>query len=86
MKSREIFLASLAALVIAGGIALFHYLSSLFLPVVIALLLAYLFNPLVTRLFGILGMVLAVPATAVLKVGLYSLLDYYRASTFSQGA
>jgi predicted PurR-regulated permease PerM len=48
MKNREIFLAALATLVVVGGIALLYYLSSLFLPVVIALLLAYLFNPLVT--------------------------------------
>jgi len=38
------------------------------------------------QLFGILGMLLAVPVTAVLKVGLRSLLDYYRSTTFFTGA
>jgi predicted PurR-regulated permease PerM len=38
------------------------------------------------QLFGILGMLLAVPVTAVLKVGFRSLLDYYRSTSFFQGA
>lgn len=38
------------------------------------------------QLFGILGMLLAVPVTALLKVGLCSLLDYYRSSLFFKGA
>ena len=38
------------------------------------------------QLFGILGMLLAVPVVAVLKVGLCSFLDYYRSSLFFKGA
>jgi hypothetical protein len=38
------------------------------------------------QLFGILGMILAVPVTAVLKVEFRALIDYYRASAFFQGA
>jgi predicted PurR-regulated permease PerM len=38
------------------------------------------------QLFGILGMLLALPVTAVLKVGLRSLLDYYRSTSFFKGA
>lgn len=49
MKSKEIFLAILALLVLAGATAFIYTLSSIFLPVVIALLLAYLFNPLVRK-------------------------------------
>jgi len=37
------------------------------------------------QLFGILGMLLAVPVTAVLKVAFRSLLDYYRSTGFFQG-
>jgi predicted PurR-regulated permease PerM len=37
------------------------------------------------QLFGILGMLLAVPVAAVLKVGLSSLLDYYRSTPFFKG-
>ena len=37
------------------------------------------------QLFGILGMLLAVPVAAVLKVGLCSLLDYYRSTPFFKG-
>lgn len=37
------------------------------------------------QLFGILGMLLAVPTTAVLKVGLRSLVDFYRSTTFFTG-
>jgi predicted PurR-regulated permease PerM len=47
MKNKEIIPAFLATLIIAGGVVLFCYQSAIFLPVVIALLLAYLFNPLV---------------------------------------
>ncbi|KAF0220083.1 MAG: hypothetical protein FD174_1528 [Geobacteraceae bacterium] len=38
------------------------------------------------QLFGILGMLLAVPVTAVLKVFSRSLLDYYRNSPYYRGA
>ncbi len=38
------------------------------------------------QLFGILGMLLAVPVTAVLKVGLNSLLDHYRSTLFYTGS
>jgi predicted PurR-regulated permease PerM len=38
------------------------------------------------QLFGLMGMLLAVPATAVLQVLLRSLADYYRSSDFYQGA
>ena len=48
MKNMEIVPAVLATLIIAGGMVLFYYQSTIFLPVVIALLLAYIFNPLVT--------------------------------------
>ncbi len=48
MNNKEINPALPAILLIAGGAALFYYQSAIFLPVVIALLLAYLFNPLVT--------------------------------------
>jgi predicted PurR-regulated permease PerM len=37
------------------------------------------------QLFGILGMLLAVPVSAVLKVGFLSLIDYYRSTTFFKG-
>ncbi len=37
------------------------------------------------QLFGILGMLLAVPVTAVLKVGIRSLIDYYRSTPFYTG-
>jgi predicted PurR-regulated permease PerM len=50
MKNREIIPAVVAILLIVGGLALFYYQSAIFLPVLIALLLAYLFNPLVTKL------------------------------------
>jgi predicted PurR-regulated permease PerM len=49
MKNKEIIPAFLATLIIAGGVVLFYFQSTIFLPVVIALLLAYLFNPLVTE-------------------------------------
>jgi predicted PurR-regulated permease PerM len=48
MNNKEIIPAFLAILIIAGGVVLFYYQSAIFLPVVIALLLAYVFNPLVT--------------------------------------
>lgn len=50
MKNREIIPAAVAFLLLVGGIALFYCQSAIFLPVLIALLLAYLFNPLVTQL------------------------------------
>lgn len=37
------------------------------------------------QLFGILGMLMAVPVTAVLKVGLLSLLDSFRSTTLFEG-
>lgn len=49
MKNKEIFLVILAMLVLAGGVVFIYSLGSIFLPVMIALLLAYLFNPLVTK-------------------------------------
>jgi predicted PurR-regulated permease PerM len=48
MNNREIIPAIPAILIIAGGAVLFYYQSAIFLPVIIALILAYLFNPLVT--------------------------------------
>jgi predicted PurR-regulated permease PerM len=48
MKNKEMISAFLATLIIAGGVVLFYYNSTIFLPVIIALLLAYIFNPLVT--------------------------------------
>jgi predicted PurR-regulated permease PerM len=48
MNNRKIIQAIAAILIIAGGAVLFYYQSAIFLPVVIALILAYLFNPLVT--------------------------------------
>jgi predicted PurR-regulated permease PerM len=50
MKNREMIPAVLAILFIFGGLALLYCQSAIFLPVLIALLLAYLFNPLVTLL------------------------------------
>ncbi len=38
------------------------------------------------QLFGILGMLLAVPVTAVLKVGLNSILANYRSTRFYTGS
>lgn len=38
------------------------------------------------QIFGIMGMLLAVPVTAVLQVFLHSLADYYRESDFYRGA
>jgi len=38
------------------------------------------------QMFGIMGMLLAVPVTAVLQVFLRSLADYYRDSEFYRGA
>lgn len=37
------------------------------------------------QLFGLMGMLLAIPVTAVLQIGLHSLLEYYRASEVYQG-
>jgi len=37
------------------------------------------------QLFGILGMLVAVPLTAILQVFLRSLIDYYRESEFYSG-
>lgn len=48
MKNRGIFPAFLTTLINVGGVVLYYYQSAIFLPVVIALLLAYLLNPLVT--------------------------------------
>jgi len=38
------------------------------------------------QLFGILGMLLALPVTAVLKVGICSLIEYYRSTILFKGA
>ena len=48
MKNKEIIPPVLLILLSACGAILFYYQSEIFLPVVIALILAYLFNPLVT--------------------------------------
>jgi len=50
MKNREMIPAAVAILLLVGWFALFYYQSAIFLPVLIALLLAYIFNPLVTLL------------------------------------
>jgi predicted PurR-regulated permease PerM len=50
MNNKNIIPAISAILIIACGVALFYYQSAIFLPIVIALILAYLFNPLVTIL------------------------------------
>jgi predicted PurR-regulated permease PerM len=50
MKNRDMIPAVLAIFLLVGWIALFYYQSAIFLPLLIALLLAYLFNPLVTQL------------------------------------
>jgi predicted PurR-regulated permease PerM len=50
MNNKEIIPAFMAILICAGGVLLFYYQSAIFLPIVIALILAYLFNPLVTVL------------------------------------
>jgi predicted PurR-regulated permease PerM len=48
MNNKNIIPAFLATLLITGGVLLFYYQSAIFLPIFIALLLAYIFNPLVT--------------------------------------
>jgi predicted PurR-regulated permease PerM len=48
MKNRDIIAAFLAIFIFISGVLLFYYQSAIFLPLVIALILAYLFNPLVT--------------------------------------
>lgn len=48
MKNKDIITILLACFILACGISLFYFQSAIFLPLVIALILAYLFNPLVT--------------------------------------
>jgi predicted PurR-regulated permease PerM len=47
MKNKDIITILLAFFILACGISLFYFQSAIFLPLVIALILAYLFNPLV---------------------------------------
>jgi predicted PurR-regulated permease PerM len=50
MKNRELIPIILVILILLSGMVLFYYQSAIFLPLVIALILAYVFNPLVTLL------------------------------------
>jgi predicted PurR-regulated permease PerM len=48
MKNKDIITILLALFILAGGVSIFYFQSAIFLPLVIALILTYLFNPLVT--------------------------------------